>query len=265
MIEPFILRALAAAIGLAVVAAPLGAIVVWSRMAYFGEAVAQASLLGVALGLALNVDITASVLVTVLAVAGLLILLGRQTVLPTDSILGLTHHGTLALGVIAMAMLQGPSIDLVGYLFGDLFAIAPGDLYWVYGGGAIVFACISWLWQPLLRLSVHADLAAAEGVAVERVRAIFVVLLALFIAVAIKIVGVLLAIAFLIVPAVAARPLAETPESMVVGAMAIGAVSAVAGLSLSMAYDVPGGPSVVLSMTVLAGFSLAFSAWRAQS
>jgi zinc transport system permease protein len=259
VIEPFLLRALAAAIGLAIVAAPLGAILVWNRMAYFGESVAQASLVGVALGLALNVNLTASVIVTTLAVAALLIVLGRQKVVPIDSILGLTHHGALALGVIATSMLAGPSVDLMGYLFGDVFAVTTEDLWWVYGGGAVVLGVMAWLWQPLLRLAVHEELAAAEGVPREFVRAAFIVVLALTIAVAMKIVGILLAIAFLIVPVVAARPFSSTPERLVVIAAFVGITSVIGGLALSSNADAPGGPSIVLVMAVIAAMSLAVS------
>lgn len=262
MIEPFLLRALAAGIGLAVVAAPLGAILVWNRMAYFGETVAQASLVGVALGLLLSIDVTASVIITTLSVAALLIVLGRQKLIPLDAILGLTHHGTLALGVIATTLLAGPSVDLMGYLFGDVFAVTASDLWLVYVGGALVLAVLAWLWPSLLRIAVHEELATAEGVSSRWVRAAFVVVLALTIAMAMKIVGVLLAIAFLIVPVVAARPFSSTPEGVVLMAAAVGALSVVLGLSLSANADAPGGPSIVLCMALIAGLSLAISARR---
>ncbi len=133
-------------------------------MAYFGETVAQASLIGIALGLMLQINLTLSVVLVTLAVAALLVVLARQKVVPLDSILGLMHHGALALGVIAMSMLSGSPVDLIGYLFGDIFAVSTEDLYWIYGGGAAVLAIVAWLWQPLLRVSVHEELAAAEGV-----------------------------------------------------------------------------------------------------
>lgn len=255
--EPFLLRAVAAGVGLAIVAAPLGAVLVWNRMAYFGEAIAQASLVGVALGLMLRLDVTFSVVVTTLAVAALLIVLGQQKVVPIDAILGLTHHGMLSLGIIATALLAGPSVDLMGYLFGDVFAVTDRDLVWVYGGGAAALAAIAWLWPSLLRVALNDELAAAEGVPRRAVRAAFVLLLALVVAVAIKIVGILLAIAFLIVPVVAARPLASTPERLVLLAQAAGILSVLGGLTLSSELDVPGGPAIVLVMAGLAGLSLA--------
>lgn len=250
------MRALMGAVGLAIVAAPLGCVVVWQRMAYFGETIAQASLIGVALALALDIDITAGIVLASLAVTGLIILSGRQNRVPIDSILGLMHHGALAAGVIATALIQGPSVDLMGYLFGDIYAVTWNDLLWVYGGGSVVLAILAWLWPSLLRLAVHEDLAAAEGVPRETIRIVFTLLLAVVIAVAIKIVGVLLIIAFLIVPVVAARPLARTPESMAILAMGIAVVSVCMGLALSHFYDVPGSPAIVLVMSLAAGVSL---------
>ncbi|MDX2309015.1 MAG: metal ABC transporter permease [Hyphomicrobium sp.] len=262
--EPFLLRAIAAGVGLAIVAAPLGAVLIWNRMAYFGETIAQASLVGVALGLMWQMDVTLSVIVTTLAVAGLLIVLGRQKAVPLDAILGLTHHGMLALGIVATALLAGPSVDLMGYLFGDVFSVSDADLIWVAAGGAAVLAVMTWLWPSLVRIAVNDELATAEGVPVGRVKALFVLVLAVAVAVAIKIVGVLLAIAFLIVPIVAARPFASTPERLVLFAQAIGVASVIGGLMLSANADVPGGPSIVLVMALIAGASLAFAGREAR-
>jgi len=258
--QPFVLRAIAAALALAVVAAPLGALVIWNRMAYFGETVSQASLIGIALGLFLGIDITAPVILVTLTVAAILILLSRQKIVPVDAILGLMHHGALALGVIATLSLKGPSVDLMGYLFGDIFAVTTGDLAWIVGGGALVLAALVWLWQPLLRLAVHEELAAAEGVDRDTVKMLFIVLLSLTIAIAIKIVGALLIIAFLIVPAVAARPFSTTPERMALLAAAVAALSALVGITLSYQADVPGGPAIVLVMAVLAALSVGSAA-----
>lgn len=256
MIEPFMLRALAAAIGLAVVAAPLGSLVVWQRMAYFGETMAQASLLGVALSLALDQNLTLSVLAVASLAALLILLLSEQRVLPLDSILGLLHHGSLAAGIIATAALAGPSVDLLGYLFGDIFAVTEADLYWVWGGGALVLAVLWQIWQPLLRLAVHHELAVAEGVPARAVKAVFMLLLAVTIAIAIKIIGALLVIAFLIVPAAAARPFASTPERMAMIAAGVAVVGVLLGLELSVRSDAPGGPAIVLVLAIAALASL---------
>jgi zinc transport system permease protein len=254
--QPFFLKALAAGVGLAIVAAPLGCIIVWRRMAYVGETLAQSSLLGVALGLALGINLTLAVVLAAVATAVILIGFGQQKLLALDSVLGLMHHAALAMGVVAIAMFKGPAIDLMSYLFGDIFAVTNSDLLWVYGGGTAVLAMTLWLWQPLVRLSLHEDLAAAEGISPKLPRAIFDMLLAVTIAVSMKIVGILLVMAFLVVPAVAARPLAATPERMAVLAAVIAVLSVFAGLGLSLYADTPGGPSIVLAMCAFAVLSL---------
>ncbi len=254
--EPFALRALAAGVGLAVVAAPLGCLVIWRRMAYVGETLAQASLLGVALGLALHVDMTIAVVIAALAAALVIVAFGQQKLIALDSVLGLMHHGLLALGVVAVALIKGPSVDLMSFLFGDIFAVSVRDLWWIYGGGALVLAATAVLWTPLVRLSLHEDLATAEGIDPRVSRLLFNVLLAVLIAVAMKIVGILLVMAFLIVPAVAARPFATTPAMMAVLAALIGTAGVVAGVVMSLGTDAPGGASIVLAMCAIALLSM---------
>jgi zinc transport system permease protein len=248
--DPFLLRALLAGLGLAVIAAPLGCFVVWRRMAYYGETVAQAGLIGVALGLSFSLNLTASVLVVTLIISLLLVLLSRQQVVPFDSLLGLLAHAALAVGVIAASLVRGQQIDLMAFLFGDIFAITTSDLRWIMVGGTVALAALAFVWRPLLTLSVHEDLAAAEGLPIERFKLVFVLVLALVVAIAIKIVGALLTIAFLIMPAAAARPLSETPEQMALIAGIFGMLSVVLGLFVSVAFDTPGGPSIVLMLAL---------------
>lgn len=249
--EPFVMRALLAGLGLAIIAAPLGCFVMWRRMAYYGETVAQSGLIGIALGLGLSLNLTASVLVVTLLVSGLLLLLSRQQLVPLDSLLGILAHAALALGVIVASLVRGPQVDLMAFLFGDIFAVTTADLRWVVFGGLGALAALFAIWRPLLALSVHEDLAAAEGLRTEQAKLVFLVILALVVAIAIKIVGVLLTIAFLIIPAAAARPLSETPEQMAVFAAIFGMLAVALGLFLSISIDTPGGPSIVLMLAIL--------------
>jgi zinc transport system permease protein len=195
-------------------------------------------------------------------IALMLILLSRQTLLPLDSVLGLLAHATLAAGVVATSLVSGPSVDLMGYLFGDIFAVTRQDLAWVAIGGGLVLVALARFWQPLLAVSVHEELAGAEGIDRDRLRALYVLLLAVTIAVAMKIVGILLVIAFLIMPAAAARPLAATPERMAALAAVFAVAGVLGGLALSFRLDVPGGPAIVLVLAALALASLVTHAVR---
>ena len=249
MLEPFLLRALVAAVALGVIAAPLGCLVVWRRMSYFGSTVAHAGLLGVALGIALGIDLTLGVILVALAIGGVLVLLGRQKQLPADSLLGILSHAALAGGLVAAAKLAGQRLDLMGYLFGDILSVTGGDLVWIFAGGIVVLGIVAALWRTLVAVAVHEELAAAEGMNTRGAEAALVLILAFTIAVAMKIVGVLLIIAFLIMPAAAARPFARTPEAMVGMAAIIGAIGSAAGLMLSASADIPGGPAIVLVLS----------------
>lgn len=249
--EPYLLRALLAGLAFALVAGPLGAFVLWQRMAFFGATVSHAALLGVALALWLGVDPYLGVFVMA-AVTGIgLSVLERQTPVHADALLGLLAHTTLAMGLIAMAFQEDVRRDLLGYLFGDVLAVGWGDLAVVAGVGAVVLAGLWAIWRPLLAATVHEDLAAVEGVRVGRVRFTFTLLMAAVIAVGMQIVGVLLVVSLLIIPAAAARGLARSPEAMaLLGALA-GVLAVFLGLSLSVAFDTPSGPSIVVAAAAL--------------
>ncbi len=245
------MRAFLGGVGVAVVAGPLGAFVVWRRMAYFGAAIAHAALLGVALGFLLELDLNLAVIAACVAIALLLVALERQKALSTDTLLGILAHGALASGLVALAFMETLRVDLLSYLFGDILAVTRGDLAWIYGGGAAALAGVVALWRPLLASTVHEELAEVEGIPVARVRLAFMLLLAIVIAVGLKVVGLLLVASLLIIPAAAARSLARTPEQMAVAASAIGCLAVAGGLYGSLTWDAPAGPSIVVAAIVL--------------
>jgi len=256
MLDDFFVRALLAGIGIALTAGPLGCFIVWRRMAYFGDTMAHSALLGVALALLLNINVTVGVFGVAVLVSGALLLLQRRDALSSDSLLGILSHSTLALGLVALAFMTWVRVDLMGFLFGDILAVSKGDLALTYVGGAIVLAAIAWLWRPLLAATVSEELAEAEGLNPDRARIIFMLMMAAVIAVAIKVVGILLITALLIVPAATARRFAATPEMMAVLASLIGAASVIGGLFGSFRFDTPSGPSIVVAALVLFLFSL---------
>ncbi len=249
--DDFFLRALIAGIGVALVAGPVGCFIVWRRMAYFGDTMAHSALLGVALGLLADVDPVLGVAAVTALIALILAGFGRNQSLSSDTLLGILSHSALSLGLIALSLMSWVRFDLMGYLFGDLLAVGVSDLYFVYGGGGVALLLLSAIWRPLLAMSVHEELARAEGVAVTKVRILFMLLIALLIAVAMKIVGVLLITALLIIPAAAARRFAQGPEMMAALAALIGAVAVTGGLYGSLYFDTPSGPSVVLASLLL--------------
>jgi len=249
--DDFVLRALAAGCGIAVLAGPLGSFVVWRRMAYFGDTLSHSALLGVTLGFLLGVNPMIGVMAVCVALALALVGLQRRRTLAADTVLGILSHGSLSLGLVALAFLETLRIDLMAYLFGDILSVTPVDLAWIYGGGAVALTGLALLWRRLLAVTVDEDLARVEGMPVDALRLAFMLLIALVIAIAMKVVGILLITSLLIIPAAAARRFARTPESMAALASLFGVVAVVAGLLASLNWDLPGGPSVVVAAAAL--------------
>jgi zinc transport system permease protein len=150
-----------------------------------------------------------------------------------------------------VAATEGPRVDLAAYLFGDILAVTKGDLLGVYALGAAVLAVLAALWRPLLAVTVHEEVARVEGIPVRAVGIGFMVLMAATVALAMKVVGILLVTALLIVPAAAARHFARTPEAMAVLAAAAGVVSVAGGLWAAFAFDLPAGPAIVVAALAL--------------
>lgn len=258
--DDFLLRALLAGSMVALVTGALGPFVVWRRMAYFGDTLAHSALLGVSLGILLEVNLNLAIVLVCLVLALLLVALQNQRKLASDTLLGILSHSALALGLVAISFNESVRIDLMGYLFGDILAVAQNDLWWIGLGGLVALGLLLWLWRPLLAMTVHEELAQVEGVNTTRTRLLFMLLIALVIATAMKVLGILLITSLLIIPAATARHYARTPEQMALFAALIGMLSVGGGLFGSFRWDLPAGPAIVVTATLL--FFLGPHWWR---
>lgn len=256
MLDDFFTRAIIAGIGLALTTGPLGCFIIWRRMAYFGDTMAHSALLGVALALIFDINLMVGVFAVAVAISAILLLLQRRHTLSADSLLGILSHATLSLGLVLMAFMTWVRVDLLSFLFGDILAVSRIDIAFIYGGGALILAVLAWLWRPLLAATVSEDIARAEGMNPALSRIIFMLLLAIVIAIAMKIVGILLITSLLIIPAATARRFASTPEQMAVLASLIGAAGVIGGLYGSIHFDTPSGPSIVVAALAIFILSL---------
>lgn len=246
--DDFIIRAGLGGIGMALIAAPLGCYVVWQRMAYFGETIAHSGLLGVAFGLLTSINLTLGVFLAAVMVTFGLRAVERKTYLAKDTALGLIAHVVLALGLIVTSQFQSLQVDMMGLLFGDILAISNLDLFLVLGGLIAIWGVIAWLWQDMMALSIDRELALAEGVPVGRVEFLLSLAIAATVALSMKLVGLLLVTAMLIIPAAGAMGLSRTPEQMVVYTALISSLSVLGGLFASFYVDIPTGPAIVVAM-----------------
>lgn len=245
---------------LSLMSGPLGSFIVWRRMAYFGDTLAHSALLGITLGFVFDVQLNLAIILCAVFVALILASLQRQNFIPSDTLLGLMAHTTLAAGLVTLSQVDNVRIDLNAYLFGDLLAVNQQDLIMMAIGAALVLFVLSRMWKGLLAASVSEELAQVEGYQVGRLRLLFMVMLAVVIAGAMKLVGVLLITALLIIPAAAARPFSQGPKQMALLATLISMVAVAFGLGMSYQFDTPAGPSIVLASALF--FVISQSSYR---
>lgn len=245
-----------AGILLTFITAPLGAFVVWRKMAYFGDTLAHSALLGVALGIFLDLDPYFSVIIMTGILAFGLVWLERRSNHSADTILGIIAHSTLSLGVITISLLDNVRVDLMSYLFGDLLAINYQDVLFIAIGVVVVASILGYFWNRFLSITVSPELAQIEGLNIERLRLILMLLTAVTIALSMKFVGALIITSLLIIPAATARRFSKTPEMMVFIAILVSILAVTGGLTFSALKDTPAGPSVVICAGLLFLLSL---------
>ena len=256
MLDDFLVRAIIAGIGIALVTGPLGCFVVWRRLSFFGATLAHCALLGVLLSISLNINVSLTIFVVSSLVALILLRLEKSTNLAGDSLLGLISHSSLAIGLVILGFLSFIRFDVLGVLFGDILSVNTNDLLFIWIGGGLILAVLFYIWKPLFASTVNYELAEAEGMNPERVNAIFTILLAALIAISIKMIGVLLITGLLIIPTAMARNLSNNPKQMVVLSIIGGLLSVFIGLYASFEINTASGPSIVVVALILFILSL---------
>ena len=244
MIEIILLPGIAGIL-LALVGGPLGSFVIWQRMAYFGESIAHSALLGIALAIFLNFNMTATMLAVCCTMAAVLSQVQKRFQLSLNTLLAIMAHTSLATGLVIISLLPGFRLDINSFLFGDLLAIGKNEFVLIAVVVAVAFAFIATQWQKLVAVAANEELAFVEGVNTDRLQLLLLLCMALVVAIGIRAVGVLLIVSLLVIPAATSRRWANSPESMAMLASAIGLIAVIAGLSLSYWVDTPAGPSIV--------------------
>ncbi|MGY4674781.1 zinc ABC transporter permease subunit ZnuB [Ursidibacter arcticus] len=241
---------------LAFITAPLGAFVVWRKMAYFGDTLSHSALLGVALGIFLEINPYLAVIIMTIALALGLVWLEKHSNHSADTLLGIIAHSSLSLGIITISLLDNVRVDLMSYLFGDLLAIDFNDVIFIGIGVVLIATLLAIFWQKFLSITISPELAQIEGLKVSQLRLLLMLSTALTIALSMKFVGALIITSLLIIPAATARRFATTPEKMVGYAILFSILSVTGGLLFSGLKDTPAGPSVVICASFLFLISL---------
>lgn len=258
MLDDFIVRAAIAVILIAFATAPVGCFVVWRRMAFFGDAIAHSAVFGVSIALLLSLSVFWGILLSAVGAVLVIAYLSHEGRGGFDTHLGVVAHCGLALGLVMASFVDNPKIDLFAYLFGDILAISKAGLLTSVIGVMIVWSVVFWRWRRLLTTTLNPDLARAEGINPHFEEIILLFLIALIVAIAIKITGVFLIVASIIIPAATAHRFARTPFMSVILAVLIGVCAAFVGLAGSFFLDIPAGPSIVVTCGVFFFLSLLY-------
>jgi zinc transport system permease protein len=239
-------EALLAGLAIALVAGPIGCFIVWRRMAYFGETLTHGALLGVGLGLLFHFNILLGAALSSFAMALMLVGLKRQRGVAFDTLLGVLSNTALSIGLVTGAITE--HLDV---LFGDVSNVTRQDVFILWAGAIAATAAVIYLWRDLIAISVHEDLARAEGVKVQWVELAFMLVMAAMTALAMKVVGLLLITALTVIPAAAARRLARSPEVMALFASVFAAIAVVCGMLISVQWGTMAGPTIVLCASLI--------------
>lgn len=243
---PFMQRALIASVVVGILCSYAGCFVVMRRMAFFSDAIAHAAFAGIAVGMLLNIDYSISSVAVAILIAFFIAYLSEKTTLSNDTAIGIGFSAAIASGMLIIGMLDGYRGDLFAFLFGDILTISNNDLLLLSGVGIIVLATLIIFLKPLLQIAFNKDIAKVEGTKVRLFEYLLFFVIALVVTVSLKIVGIILVTSLLIVPAASAKNLATNMRQLFGLSITFGVISGIAGLMLSIHFNSPSGPTIVL-------------------
>jgi zinc transport system permease protein len=259
--DGFLLNAIFIGIALVCAMCPLGCVVLWKRLSYFGDAIAHASLLGIVIGLLAFKYMTLIVIVFSVLFAIILYFLRKDGA--NDSLIIIFSYGFLSLGLFLLVFIpHNNHIDVFSYLFGDILLVSYEDILFVLTCSTILLTWLYFRWKDLLLISINEDLAIVRGVNTKRVDLEFMIALAFFVALSVGVVGVFLIVALLVIPASSARNLSSSPGQMLIFSIILGILSLLGGIIGSYHLDTPSGPSIVLTSVIIYIVSLALKKAR---
>jgi len=247
----FIQRALLTGGVLGVTCAILGLFVVLRRMAFIGVGISHAALGGVAVGLLMGAPPVVAAGVFSVGVAWVIGWLTRKGEVSEDTAIGIFFPTAMALGVALISISQTYRQDLLGYLFGNILSVGPGDLWLLLGLAGVSLGTLALFFKEFLFLGVDEEAARAAGLPAAFLSYLLLTILAVTIVASMKLVGIILVSAFLVVPAATGQALGQSVTGMVFFSVLSALVSVFAGLWISWLWNLPSGASVVLFAALL--------------
>jgi zinc transport system permease protein len=255
----FLQRAFLAGILIAIACAVLGIFLILRKDAMIGHGLAHIAFAGVALGLFLNVLPMGAALAVAVAAAIAVMKLKDRAGLHGDTAIGIFSSLGMAVGILLASLAKSFNVDLMSYLFGDILAIEPLEVGMTIALAAAVLVAVRLNYARLLFMTFDRESARAAGIRVGRLDTLLMVLTAVTIVLGMKVAGILLVAALIVIPAAAGLQVATSFRSAVSDSVAVAVISVAAGLGLSLALNVPASAAIV----VLSFIAFAVSwAWK---
>jgi len=258
-LDDFLVRSVIAGLIMVVIAAPMGCLMVWQRLAFLSDTLGHAAVMGVGLGLLLEVTPVFGVLAVALLIVFSLNRVNSFNSALSETTLAIISHTGLAGGIILVGLLPAQSVNLEAILFGDLLATTSADLTRLLITTVVLLLLLLHHWRSFVAVSVSREIAQAEGIEVRKVQFLMYIMIALLVAVMMKVMGVLLIAAMLVIPTTSARLFSRSPEQMVAVSALYGLGALVGGISSSFQFDWQTGPAIVVSATMLLLITLAIT------
>ena len=256
LLLPFFQRALIVGLIIGSLMAALGTIVVLRKMSFFADAIGHSALTGIALGLLLAINPFVAAVIFTCVVALSISITKQRSRLPIDTLLGIFFPPAVAAGVILVQLTPGYQTDLIAFLFGDILTVTPTDIITSIILSIVIAALLVVNGKKLIKMTFSEDIAHSEGIAVARVETVFLIMLAIVIAVAIKIVGIILVTALLVIPAATAQNLTKSISHLFAVSIVINIIAVTIGMLMSAALNVASGPAIVITAAGLFVISL---------
>jgi zinc transport system permease protein len=256
-LDDFLVRSVIAGLIMVTIAAPMGCLMVWQRLAFLSDTLGHAAVMGVGLGLLFQVEPLFGVLAVALLIVFALNRVTRFNSALSETTLAIISHTGLAGGIILVGLLPAQSVNLEAILFGDLLATTLGDLTRLLVTTVLLLLVLRHYWRSFVAISVSREIAQAEGIEVRRIQLLMYIMIALLVAVMMKVMGVLLIAAMLVIPTSSARLFSRSPEQMVLVSGLYGLGALAGGITTSFHFDWQTGPAIVVCATILLLITLA--------
>ncbi len=243
---PFMQRAIIAGVVLAALLAWLGVFVVMRKMSFFSDGIAHASLAGIAIGIVASVHPLTTAIIFSIIFALIIYTLEKNTTLSSDAIIGMLFTSGMALGVVLISLKSGYQPDLVSFLFGNILAIRSVDLLIICILSVLIILFLIFNYRSITLMALDVDTAYLAGVKVNLLQITFYIILAVSVVLGLKILGIILVSALLIIPPSIAKLLARSFKGLIACSVLFSEFIVLLGITLSYYLDSPTGPVIVL-------------------